>query len=49
MIGNTIESPAGPPNEDPDNLEVNFHEVDATAEIYKAHHQAATLNKIYVC
>jgi len=46
-IRNTIESPAGPPNEDPDDIEVNFHTIDATREIYKAHHQAANLNKIY--
>ena len=35
-IGNTIDSPAGPPNEDPDDIEVNFHKVDATREIYEA-------------
>jgi len=46
-IGNTIDSPAGPPNEDPDDIEVNFHKVDATTEIYKACHQVTNLNQIY--
>jgi len=48
-IGNTIDSPAGPPNEDPDNIEVNFHKVDATLEIHKAYHRALNLNQIYSC
>jgi len=48
-IGNAVKSLAGPPNEDPDDIEVNFHKVDATTEIYKACHQATNLNKIYVC
>jgi len=48
-IGNTIDSPAGPPNEDPDDIKVNFHKADATMEIYKAYHQAANLNQICPC
>jgi len=48
-IGNTINSPAGPPNEDPDDIEVNFHKVDATREICEAHHQVANLNQIHAC
>jgi len=47
-IGNTIDCPAGPPNEDPDDIEVNFHKVDATREIYEAYHQVTNLNQIYV-
>jgi len=47
-IGNTIDSPAGPLNEGPDDIEVNFHKVDATMDIYEAYHQVANLNQIYV-
>jgi len=43
-----IDSPAGPPNEDPDDIEVNFHKVDATLEIHEAYHRASNLNQIYV-
>jgi len=48
-IENTIDSPAGPPNEDPDDIEVNFHKVDTTLEIHKAYHRALNLNQIYAC
>ena len=48
-IGNAIDSPAGPPNEDPDDIEVNFHKVDATRDVYEAYHQVANLNQICTC
>ena len=44
--GNTLESPAGRPNEDPDDVEVNLHKIDTVTEIHEAHHQATNLNKI---
>jgi len=48
IIGNTVNSPAGPPNKDPDDIEVYFHKVDATMKIYEAYHQVANLNQICV-
>ena len=47
-IGTTIESPAGPPNEDPDDIEVNVHRIDPGLEISEAYHDACTLNRLYV-
>lgn len=49
LIGNTVESPAAPPDKDPEHIEVNFHKVDATAESCEARHQVANLNKICAC
>ena len=50
-------NPTGPPSEDPDDIEVNFHndeiEVnfhadDATRQAHQAHQEASTLNKMCV-
>jgi len=55
--GVPIENPTGPPSEDPDNIEVNFHkgnvEVnfhadDATREVHQAYQEVSNLNKIFV-
>ena len=47
-IGNTIEPPSGPPSEEPDDIEVNFHRIDPGLEISEAFQVASDLNKIYV-
>jgi len=36
------------PSEDPDDIEVNFHAADATAQAHQAYQEASNLNKIYV-
>jgi len=55
--GVSIDNPAGPPSEDPDNIEVNlhsgdikvnFHADDATREVHQAHQEVSNLNKIFV-
>jgi len=55
--GATVDNPAGPPSEDPDDIEVNLHngdiEVnfltdDATREEYQAYQEVSNLNKIFV-
>jgi len=55
--GVPIENPTGPPSEDPDDIEVNFHsgdiEVnfhadDATRQVHQSYQEASNLNKIYV-
>ena len=38
----TSEPPAGKPNEEPDDVEVNLHKVGAVVEIREARHQATT-------
>jgi len=55
--GATVDNPAGPPSEDPDDIEVNlhsgdievnFHADDATREVYQAHQEVSNLNKMFV-
>jgi len=55
--GVPIENPTGPPSEDPDDIEVNFHsdeiEVnfhadDATRQAHQAHQEASNINKTCV-
>jgi len=55
--GATVDNPAGPPSEDPDDIEVNlhsgdikvnFHADDATREVYQAYQEVSNLNKIFV-
>jgi len=54
--GATVDNPAGPPSEDPDNIEVNlhngnievnFHADDATREVYQAYQEVSNLNKVF--
>jgi len=56
--GVPIENPTGPPSEDPDDIEVNFHNSDvevnfhaddATRQAHQAHQEASNLNKTHVC
>ena len=35
--GVTINDPAGPPNEDPDDIEINFHAVHTAIQVHQAH------------
>jgi len=53
-----IENPAGPPSEDPDDIEVNlhsgdievnFHANDAAREAFQACQEVSELNKMFVC
>jgi len=46
--GVQVDNPTGPPNEDPDDIEVNFHAADATMEIHQAYQEVSNLNVIYV-
>jgi len=46
--GVQVDNPAGPPNEDPDDIEVNFHAADATMEIHQAYQEVSNLNVVYV-
>jgi len=57
-VGVPIENPTGPPSEDPDDIEVNFHNSDievnfhaddATRQVHQAYQKASNLNKTYVC
>jgi len=56
--GVPIENPTGPPSEDPDNIEfnfhndeieINFHAADATRQVHQACQEASDLNKMCVC
>ena len=55
--GVSIDNPAGPPSEDPEDVEVNlhggnievyFHADDAAREVHQAHQEVSNLNKIFV-
>ena len=46
--GTTLKSPQGRPNEDPDDIEVNFHKVNTELEISEAYHSVANLNQVFV-
>jgi len=56
--GVPLENPTGPPSEDPDDIEVNFHDdkievnfhaANATRQVHQAHQEACDLNKTHVC
>jgi len=46
--GVSIENPTGPPSEDPDDIEVNFHADNATRQACQACQEASDLNKTHV-
>ena len=46
--GVILEDPAGPVNEDPNDIEVSFHCADATREVHEAYHSSCNLNVVYV-
>ena len=46
--GVQVDNSTLPPSEDPDDIEVNFHAADATAQAHQAYQEASNLNKIYV-
>jgi len=46
--GVQVDNPTGPPNKDPDDIEVNFHAADATMEIHQAHQEVSNLSVVYV-
>ena len=57
IAGVPIENPSGPPSEDPNNIEVNFHDdeievnfhaANATRQAHQAHQEASNLNKTHV-
>jgi len=35
--GVQVDNPIGPPSEDPDDIEVNFHAADATTQVHQAY------------
>jgi len=46
--GVKIDNPTGPPNEDPDNIKVNFHVADATMQVHQACRGVSHLSKAFV-
>ena len=48
QIGTTTKSPKQRPRVNPDDLEIQYHDVDSQLEIHKAFHKASNLNRVYV-